>query len=357
MSVVHSSDTAIRSIETENLESKIENRKNDRATICNTWQKASLLDPAQQFLDRSGKQIRKYVVDLVYSMSGGLGGAPACLGDSIEWLHAGSLVIDDIQDASTMRRELPALHVEIGMPLALNAGNWMYFQALAKLFDKSLDRRTQLKLLHLLIATGLRCHQGQSLDLAARVDRIDPATIGTLVSEISRLKTGSLVAMAAAFGGLAAGANRTLSCALSKFGMNVGIALQMRNDLEELRSMVSDSSKGLAIRTDDLRNARVTWAWAWAFQRCTSDEFARLVHQLPAAKDDSEAMVELAKQLLEHAGFVGDRIIRDRVERHFRLVGEHVLDLNSMNLLRSALERISHPSKEESSEAVDADVI
>ena len=349
MSTVHSSDTSL-------IASDTAKRTHDRETICDTWQKASLLDPAHQFLGRSGKQIRKYVVDLVYSMSGGLGSAPACLGDAIEWLHAGSLVIDDIQDSSTMRRELPALHVEIGIPLALNAGNWMYFQALDKLFDKSLDRRVQLKLLHLLIATALRCHQGQSLDLAARVDRIDPATIGTLVSEISRLKTGSLVAMAASFGGVAAGANRILRNALTKFGMNIGIALQMRNDLEELRSMISDSSMGLAIRVDDLRNARVTWPWAWAFQRCTCDEFAGLVHQLSAAKDDPEAMVELARQLLKRAGSVGDRVIQDRVERHFRLVGEHVLDLSSMNLLRVALQRISHPEKMESSEAAVVDL-
>ncbi len=356
MSIVHSFGTA-------NSINHNAKRAKDRARICEAWQRASLLDPAQKFLDRSGKQIRKCIVDLAYSMAGGLGDAPACLGDSIEWLHAGSLVIDDIQDASTMRRELPALHVEIGMPLALNAGNWMYFQALDKLFDKSLDRRVQLKLLQLLVATGLRCHQGQSLDLAARVDRIDSATIGPLVSEISRLKTGSLVAMAATFGGVAAGANRTLRNALSKFGMNVGIALQMRNDFQELRSMISDSSQGLAIRSDDLRNARVTWPWALAFQHCTRDEFAKLVHQLPEVKDDRMAMVALAKQLLHHTGSVGDKVIRDRVERHFRLVGEHVLDLSSMNLLRSVLERISNPSKKEAhkepqkkpSEAADVD--
>ena len=324
-----------------------------RKVVSAQWQRASLLDPSKRFLDRTGKQIRKSVVDLVYAMAGGLGDAPSCLGDSIEWLHAGSLVIDDIQDDSSMRRDRPALHVEIGIPLALNAGNWMYFQALDKLFDKSLGQRVQTKLLHHLIQTGLRCHRGQAIDLAARVDRIDPETIGTLVGEISRLKTGSLVAMAASFGGVAAGANQTLRAALSRFGMNVGIALQMRNDLEELRSLTSDPSSGDIVRTDDLRNARVTWPWAWAFQSCTRDEFAHLVHQSPAAKDDPAMMASLASQILKHSASLGDEVIRDRIERHFRLLGEHVLDLHSMSLLRATLERISHPNANRSWEAAD----
>lgn len=326
MSVVHSSD-------------RLSFEKN-LTPICDQWVRVALLEPAERFLDRSGKQIRKNVVDLAFSMTGGTGEVPPCLGESIEWLHAGSLVIDDIQDESPMRRQQPALHVEIGIPLALNAGNWMYFQSLSKLFDHSFGLRNQHRLLRHLIQAGLRCHQGQALDLAANVDRIDPSHIETLVTETSRLKTGSLVAVAATFGAVAAGANKTLRNALSRFGMNVGVALQMRNDLQELRSLIQAASLGIELRTDDLRNARVTWPWAWAHQVCSADDFNKLLDQLRIVGDDNETVVSLASQLLNHTSSLGDKLIQDRMERQFRLLGEHVLDRHAMSLMRLALGRV-----------------
>lgn len=99
MSVVHSSDIA--------------NSERSRTSFCDDLQQTALLDPATRFLASSGKRIRKSIVDLAFNMAGGIGAAPPCLGESIEWLHAGSLVIDDIQDDSPFRRERPSLYVEI----------------------------------------------------------------------------------------------------------------------------------------------------------------------------------------------------------------------------------------------------
>ncbi len=320
------------------------NAERTRVSFCDNMRQTTLLDPAARFLADSGKRIRKSIVDIVFKMAGGVGAAPLCLGESIEWLHAGSLVIDDIQDNSPIRRERPSLHVEMGTPLALNAGNWMYFHALGRLFDDSLSQSVQHRLLQKMIAAGQKCHQGQALDLGARIDEIDPKNIRPLVLEISRLKTGSLVAMAATFGAVAAGANRTLTTALSRFGTNVGIVLQMRNDLEELRSFVNNSPNELAIRTDDLRNARVTWPWAWAKQVCTSEEFEQLIVLLRSASDRKVGMTVLANQLLKHAGSLGDRVIRERIESQLRLLGEHVLDTSPMQELRTVLQLILKPN-------------
>src|SRR5512142_2931568 len=52
---------------------------------------------------------------------------PAELIGIVEGLHLGSLIIDDIEDESSTRRGGPTLHRQIGVPNALNAGNWLYF--------------------------------------------------------------------------------------------------------------------------------------------------------------------------------------------------------------------------------------
>ena len=323
----------------------------NRSEVCERLVRRDLLKPSEQFLERSGKRIRNSVVELVFAMAGGSGPLPPCLGEAIEWLHAGSLVIDDIQDESPMRRGQPSLHVQIGKPLALNAGNWMYFQALEKLFDDSLNRTLQNRLVHHLVRTALRCHRGQSLDLGTRVDRIEPSDIQCVVAEISRLKTGSLVSMAATFGAVAAGADRPLRETLSRFGMQIGIALQMRNDLEELRSMTNDSSEFQPMRTEDLSKARITWPWAWAHGVCSSDEFAALVRQLPESLEDRFALSRLATQLLSYSERIGEGEIQRKLDRQFRQLANHEVDGRALAEMKTVLERISSPSRDSREDA------
>ena len=317
-----------------------------QSSVCDALVRENLMEPAEQFLERSGKRIRKSIVELVFAMAGGKGDVPSCMGEAIEWLHAGSLVIDDIQDESPIRRGMPALHLQIGVPLALNAGNWMYFQALDKMFDCSLNRDVQNRLVHHVIRTALRCHRGQSLDLGTRIEQVNPSDIQSIVTEISRLKTGSLVSMAATLGASAAGANRPLREALSRFGMNVGIALQMRNDLEELRSMTNVSNEFSASRLEDLRNSRITWPWAWAHSACSSEEFAALVKQLPVSGDDPEAVSQLATKLLLRSEHWGEASIQRKLNRQFSQLASQGVKECALLEMRKVLERISRPRNE-----------
>ena len=138
------------------------------------WDQA-LNDPVKQFLSRSGKGIRPELVNELFRLSGGTGDAPRAISEAIELLHAGSLIIDDIEDDSIERRGKPTLHREIGIPLALNAGNWMYFQAIDKLATSPFRSRTRHRILARTTRTIRRCHEGQALDLSARVDLLAPA--------------------------------------------------------------------------------------------------------------------------------------------------------------------------------------
>jgi len=305
---------------------------------------SGLLSPANRFLICNGKRIRESMLQLTFQMAGGQGIPPACLGNAIEWLHAGSLVIDDIEDDSQSRRGKPTLHREIGLPLALNAGNWMYFRALEQLLDGSLTPSVQRRLLRQMIVTARRCHEGQTLDLTARVDSEEPEDFFSIVRNISRLKTGGLVAMAASFGANSMSSHKLLRSALSRFGMNVGIALQMRNDLEELRSLVRDATENVELRCDDLRHARVTWPWAWAVQLTEPDDLQRLIELLSHSRTSRQAVVDLASQLVSLVGVTGDLTIRSRIEEPLRLLGEHVVDASALQAMRSMLDQIMEPS-------------
>ncbi|MEO7096674.1 MAG: polyprenyl synthetase family protein, partial [Polyangiales bacterium] len=184
----------------------------------------------------------------------------------IELLHAGSLIIDDVEDGSEMRRGAPALHHLFGAPIAINTGSWMYFWALAELEQLELAPAVELAAHRATTRTLVRCHQGQALDLATPVTELQSHEVAPVVETTTRLKTGALCALAAQLGAIVAGGSPATTKSVGRFGERMGIALQMLDDLGSLTSPAR-RDKG----REDLRAARPTWPWAWLAQR---DAFA-----------------------------------------------------------------------------------
>jgi len=96
--------------------------------------KVALLNPVKDVTSNRGKRIRGKLVALSYRLLTE-GSTPSRVetvqcrtcAEVVELIHAGSLVVDDIEDGSIIRRGKPALHIRYGLPTALNAGNWLYF--------------------------------------------------------------------------------------------------------------------------------------------------------------------------------------------------------------------------------------
>ncbi|MCH2180234.1 MAG: polyprenyl synthetase family protein [Mariniblastus sp.] len=222
------------------------------------WQQG-IFKPMQHVLAAEGKRLRSDLVEIVYRAAGGRGSAPIDLIDFVELMHNGSLVIDDIEDGSNERRGQQTLHEVVGTPLAINMGNWMYFSALEKLLDLPVSEKQMLESYSETIATIRRAHEGQALDLTANVVEMQGEEILPTVRMISKLKTGGITALAAKLGAVVAGGDEGCQSAFYAFGMRLGTGLQMQNDIAELKDAVD-----FDILTDDLRNCRVTWPWAWA---------------------------------------------------------------------------------------------
>jgi geranylgeranyl pyrophosphate synthase len=222
------------------------------------WEEA-LLGPVNDMLSRPGKAIRARLVDAGYALVRPGHKPPAAAAALVEILHAGSLIVDDIEDDSKMRRGAKTLHRVHGIPKALNAGNWMYFLAVRQIEELDLSSDATLALYRLVNRTLLDCHRGQALDLSLRVGEVLQSEVPTLVAETSLLKTGALAALACALGVLVAGGTDNHVVAMDRFGRELGLALQQLDDLGNL------AAKGPAAkRHEDLRNGRLTWPWAWA---------------------------------------------------------------------------------------------
>ena len=274
------------------------------------WERA-LLGPAREFLRRPGKGLRGQLLDGAYALAGGAGDAPAELGALIELVHAGSLVLDDIQDGSAERRGAPALHRVVGTGLALNTGSWMIFWPVHVLGQVEFSspgareeayRRTTGAL--------LACHQGQALDLGLHVGDLSRAELPEVVAMRTWPRTGRLPARAGVRGGGAAGAAAPVLGHLGELGRDLGRALQMLDDLGGL-TVPARRAKGL----EDLRLGRPTWVWAWAAERAGDAELAALQEEARRVRDgagDVEALRQRLTAAVEELGRTRARAALDR---------------------------------------------
>jgi geranylgeranyl pyrophosphate synthase len=231
----------------------------------------SLFGPIREFLDRPGKGFRASLVVAGWKLAGGPGKVPPVLARFVEQLHAGSLIVDDIEDGARERRGGPALHRTHGVPIALNAGNFLYFWPLAQLSTLNLPLSRELGIYRDYATTIVRCHAGQALDLAIRVWDLPQGDVERVVLAATRLKTGSLTEFAMVLGARAAGADARSRRAFGRLGRELGIVLQMLDDLSGIVNR-GRRHKG----HEDLVQGRLTWAWVWAAEWSDAKAYARL---------------------------------------------------------------------------------
>jgi geranylgeranyl pyrophosphate synthase len=257
----------------------------------------ALLDPIVELTSLRGKRIRGQLVAFSYHLLSGeispsAFSATRCrlAGEAIEFIHAGSLIVDDIEDGSPVRRGRPALHLRYPMPIALNAGNWLYFWPFDLFKGLELPKDQLLHIYECCHRTLLRAHFGQAIDLGAKIDTLAQAQVKEVCVASMRLKTGALMGFAALLGAAVAGASNTLLAILDDFGRDLGAALQMFDDLGNAIGRCEPAK-----RYEDLMLSRPSWVWACAATNSDPrgyQEFLGAVRRLPDGTDLEAWMAE-----------------------------------------------------------------
>jgi geranylgeranyl pyrophosphate synthase len=187
-----------------------------------------------------------------------------------EFLHVGSLIVDDIQDRSETRRGGPCAHIVYGEPLAINAGTAAYFQCEQMLSAGHLNAEQQVKCYKLYFSALRGGHAGQALDIYGNDYLMDDvvSTGNSILLEkricaIHRLKTavpaGTLARMGCTVGG---GTDLQIE-AVGRFMEAVGVAFQIMDDVLNLRGIYAgkaDKNVGAILKTlgEDIVDGKVT---------------------------------------------------------------------------------------------------
>lgn len=148
---------------------------------------------------------------------------------AVELVHNFSLIHDDIEDHSELRRGRPTLWVRHSVPLALNAGDSMFSLAYLALGRLSLDvdARLAAQCYSVLSQTCLALTKGQHLDLS--FEQKDQVSIAAYLQMIEG-KTAALLSCATQLGAALAQADTETIDAYRQLGFNLGIAFQVHDD-------------------------------------------------------------------------------------------------------------------------------
>jgi geranylgeranyl pyrophosphate synthase len=169
-----------------------------------------------------GKRIRPQIVLLAYTTAGGQDVSCAVpLAAAVELIHTASLIHDDINDHSDLRRGRPTVNAHWGNTTALLTGDFI-FGRLMKLIG-SFDARV----IQVLANACVSIVEGETRQMLTLEDtRMTEETY----LEIVRQKTASLFAASAEAGGILGQATEQQVQALAEYGLNLGMAFQIKDD-------------------------------------------------------------------------------------------------------------------------------
>jgi len=224
--------------------------------------------------------------------------------------------LDDIEDDSHFRRGKPALHKLVGVDVAINAGNFMYFLPLRILQENnSIHNDTLLKCYHIYGQEMTNLHLGQGLDIwwHSQSSAIEPTVDNYL--QMCANKTGGLARMSAKLSALICGANPQQIEAFGKFSETIGIAFQIQDDILNIEE-VSDLSALKGGVGEDIHEGKRTLMVLHAFKNAPPQEGARLREILGMHTNDvtliKEAIGTLNKtKSVEYAREVAKQMMED----------------------------------------------
>jgi octaprenyl-diphosphate synthase len=207
-----------------------------------------------------GKRIRPVLLLLSSKLFNYQGRGAIKLGAVVEIIHTATLVHDDIIDEAETRRGRPAANTQWGNSKCVLAGDWLYMQA----FKIAVQERN-FRILDTLIDLTQQMVEGELLQMEK---------LGQMISldehfDLIYRKTACLFSVCMRIGAILGGATPEQEENLAQYGLDLGMAFQIVDDVLDLTASEDVLGKPVA---SDLREGKVTIAVIHALERCTPQE-------------------------------------------------------------------------------------
>ena len=249
-----------------------------------------ITDPVWNILGRGGKRWRPVLFLLVAKA---MGTDVEKIQDFVvipEIIHNGTLMVDDVEDMSELRRGEPCIHKIYGEDVAINTSNFMYYIPLAILIKKrdEFDPRTLLRVYEIYTREMINLGIGQGLDIWWHKGKADGVTEKQYLQMCS-CKTGTLARMAAKMAVALSGGSGEQEEKIGRFAESIGVAFQIQDDILSASGERFQEKKGYG---DDITEGKRTLMVIHALKKASEKDRILLLKILDMHTRDMKLIKE-----------------------------------------------------------------
>ena len=207
-----------------------------------------------------------------------------------EYLHGATLLHDDVIDNADIRRGKSAANILWGNSASVLVGDFL----LAKSFDLAVETKN-LRFLQILSKTTMLMAEGMVSEL---INSYNLQVSEDTYRDILVNKTAVLISAACQTGAIIGNPSRKEESALGRYGMELGIAFQIIDDLLDYTSTQKDFGKPVA---NDFKEGKITLPLIYAMQGC-SDRIKKKIGIISKKREFSEENIEFVFDLVKKSG-------------------------------------------------------
>ena len=264
-----------------------------------------------EFISRGGKRIRPVLTLASCSACGGREEDALPFAVAIELFHNFTLIHDDIEDASPMRRGKPTIHMEYGIPIAINSGDALY-----SIVWSSLVRKVEAQRLKgggmIMTRAFRRVAEGQGVELNWYIGNRFDVSEGEYLA-MAGGKTAALIGASCELGAYSAGATKEELAAMREFGEKIGLAFQIKDDVLNLTADPTKYRKKIGEDIDEGKRSLITIHLIANAPGDVRKKVAGILGKKKKGAKDIEEAIGLAKEYgsIKYASDYAERLVRE----------------------------------------------
>ncbi|MBK6285647.1 MAG: polyprenyl synthetase family protein [Draconibacterium sp.] len=268
----------------------------------------NLYNPVDYSLEMGGKRLRPVLLLLSYNIFSDAVSEAIPAAVAIEVFHNFTLLHDDIMDKAQVRRNRPTVHIKFSENNAILSGDVMAFLSYKYLLECKSKRLSEV--LELFTKTAIEVCEGQQFDMEFE-NRLNVSNVEYL--EMIRLKTAVLLACGLKAGALLANADNIVANQLYEFGLNLGLAFQLQDDL--LDSFGNQQSFGKKIGGDILANKK-TFLSINALQNAGAELKSELLYWMNIAEYNQDEKIKAVLNIYNQLNI--KQLTEQKIESYFQ---------------------------------------
>jgi geranylgeranyl diphosphate synthase type II len=257
-----------------------------------------LYDMMRDYPARGGKGLRPYLCTLMCEMFGGKRADCLITAAALEIFQNWILIHDDIEDNSDLRRGSPVLHKKYGVPLSINAGDSLHGKMWELLLrnQKNLPPQKCLKIYSEFSEMIDETTEGQHMELSWVLNRNWDVTEEDYLLMVHKKAAWYTCVSPCRLGCIVAGASERILSDVVPFGLNLGAAFQIRDDILNLKADEAKYGKEVG---GDLLEGKRTLILIHLLSHCSFSERRAIIRIMNKSREDKrkEEIEYIMKQL------------------------------------------------------------